>query len=231
MGTLTGGLLSLMLSWLRGIVALLWRLPAEGGERLLQWFSSAWLPLSLGIIAVGLFCDRVVWLTHFSAGRFAAGRKKKKPRDPAQEETRVGKPEGDWFQELSAGEAERPTEASPAVSPESVPDAELAPYPGMRYDPALAGETRRAAAVKAPPGTGAPPSGEDARRAYEQQMEAYRQQQQQYLRDLAEYERQKAIYDAAAAQEGEEKTEAENETAAGGAKTPIPARRRRRGGA
>ena len=41
MGTLTSALLTLMLSWVRGLVAIFWRLADDGGEKLLDLFSRA----------------------------------------------------------------------------------------------------------------------------------------------------------------------------------------------
>ena len=237
MGTLTGGLLTLMLSWVRGIVALFWRLADEGGARMLDGFARAWLPLSLAIIAVGLLLDRIVWLIHYGPGRFASGRGKKKPEDRGARE-REG-PAEDWLPEQPFGEPEKPETPEDAAeevknAAAAIPDAELAPYPGMRYDPAATGNTRRIPAAPREPQSGAPDRG--SREEYERQMEIYRRKQTQYERDLAEYKRQKAAYDAAIAAEakpgpargtesGDEGEEAAGENGQGSA----PRRRLRNG--
>ena len=234
MGTLTGGLLTLMLSWVRGIVGLFWRLADEGGARMLDGFARAWLPLSLTIIAVGLLLDRIVWLIHYGPNRFASGRGKKKPEDRGAQEKE--EPAEDWlpeqpFEEPEAQEIAAEEEKSAAAA---IPDAELAPYPGMRYDPAASGNTRRIPAAPKELQSGAP--ARKTREEYERQMEIYRREKTQYERDLAEYERQKAAYDAAVAAEGEpgtaqgtESWDEGEEAARENGPGPGPRRRRRNG--
>ncbi len=231
MGTLTGALLSLMLYWVRGIVELLWRLASDGGKQLLDWFSGAWLPLSLSIIAVGLFLDRIALLTHYSPKRFSAGRKKKGTPDTQDGEPESAQAGEEWLPEPPFEERAEPAGASgSSTSADLVPDTELRPYPGMRYDPALVGETRRARAVKAAEETKNIRAIKEDQAEYERKMEVYRQEQERYERELREYERQKAAYDAAnAAKAGKTAKDAEPGSAGNG--TEMPPRRRRRGDA
>ncbi|MCR4706351.1 MAG: hypothetical protein K5746_00230 [Clostridiales bacterium] len=228
MGTLTGALLSLMLSWVRGIVALLWRLASDGGKQLLDWFSGAWLPLSLAIIAAGLFLDRIAWLTHYSPKRFSSGRRKKGTPDVQDGKSESAQTEEEWLPEPPFEESKEPAGTSGTeVAADLVPDAELRPYPGMRYDPAFTGETRKARAVKAAEETKNICTINEDQAEYERKMEVYRREQERYERELREYERQKAAYDAANAAEAG-KTAKNAELGNEGNGTEMPPHRRRR---
>ena len=180
------------------------------------------------MISVGLFLDRVVWLLHYGTNRFSSKRGKKGTGARQEETPRDAEPEKAWLPEPPFEAAAETLADENEESAETIPDEELGVYPGMRYNPAASGNTRRIRRALAPQETKNYARSVEAREEYERQMEIYRREQTQYERDLAEYERQKAAYDAALQAEAEEEN-AEGGTDGSG--TESASRRRRRSGA
>ena len=179
--------------------------------------------------------DRIVWFTHYGPNRFASGRAKKKTGisdGRGNENSKLQPPEEDnWLPEAPFAESEKEEDEKIYENAAAdIPDAELAPYPGMRYDPAATGNTRRVAAVQVSGETKSFSPARTAQQEYERKMEDYRQKQAQYERDLEEYKRQKAAYDAALAAEAKSGSETKNaaDEATDDSEPESAVRRRRR---
>ena len=220
MGTLTNALMTLLLSWLRAIVSFFWQIADGGGAAVLDLFAEAWLPVSAVMILTGLVIDRLVWLFHYEPHKLLLARLRGRRRNAEDAGSPVTAARAARLPEAERTAPEPPAAGKPAQS--DVPDEELGPYPGMRYNPDAAGGTRKYAPLPAqenPRGADgeAGEAAETPQEEYERKMAEYRREKAAYEEALAQYERDRAAYEAAAA-------------ARDGAEAQRP-RRRRQGGA
>lgn len=227
MGTFTNGLLTVLLSWVRGLVALIWDAVEGNGSSLLVFFAKNWVVLAGVIILFGLVMDWLVWLARYKpyhlwaqrlrrrAGKNAETRKHSPAAQPQPEEAEDWLPMQPPVTEKEEQEILRRAEA--------VSDEEIGVYPGMRYDGEALQETKRYSDFAADTHKFTPVRSQEAQEketgaerearlkqeAYQRELEEYERKRAQYERDLAEYERQKAAYDREMAREQEAQRQAD----------------------
>ena len=223
MGTLADSLFTVLMSWVRALVNGLWALFSADRTTTLEFLGKHWLLIAVVLIAAGLVIDWIIWLIRWQPYHLWAQRARRllrmeEPEDEEEEEeelrahaavTRgrsyarpVESQERDAFFPPQPFEADMSEEDAQAAmqQADSVSDAELGAYPGMRYDsPAAGGEadsgTQRYAAVHAQ----GPGAAEVERRRAE--IDAWQLQMQEEARARAEAERaareaERAAYEA-----------------------------------
>lgn len=223
MGTLADSLFTVLMSWVRALVNGLWALFSADRTTTLEFLGKHWLLIAVVLIAAGLVIDWIIWLIRWQPYHLWAQRARRllrmeEPEDEEEEEeelrahaavTRgrsyarpVEPQERDAFFPPQPFEADMSEEDAQAAmqQADSVSDAELGAYPGMRYDsPAAGGEadsgTQRYAAVHAQ----GPGAAEVERRRAE--IDAWQLQMQEEARARAEAERaareaERAAYEA-----------------------------------
>ncbi|MBR5559988.1 MAG: hypothetical protein IKU73_01080, partial [Clostridia bacterium] len=177
MGTLADSLFTVLMSWVRALVNGLWALFSAERTTTLEFLGKHWLLIAVVLIAAGLVIDWMIWLIRWQPYHLWAQRARRllrmeEPEDEEEEEeelrahaavTRgrsyarpVEQEERDAFFPPQPFEADMSEEDAQAAmqQADSVSDAELGVYPGMRYDsPAVGSEadsgTQRYAAVHA----------------------------------------------------------------------------------
>ena len=223
MGTLADSLFTVLMSWVRALVNGLWALFSADRTTALEFLGKHWLLIAVVIIAAGLVIDWIIWLIRWQPYHLWAQRARRllrmeAPEDEEDEEeelrahaavTRghsyarpVEPQERDAFfppQPFEADVSEEDAQAAMQQA-DSVPDAELGVYPGMRYDSPAAGSdsmdgTQRYAAVHVQ----GPGAAEVERRRAE--IDAWQLQMQEEARARAEAERaareaEQAAYEA-----------------------------------
>ena len=223
MGTLADSLFTVLMSWVRALVSGLWALFSADRTTTLEFLGKHWLMIAAVLIGAGLVIDWIIWLLRWQPYHLWAQRARRLLRieseaDEAEEEeprAHAAVTRGHSYARPAAQEEEedayfppQPFEADMSEEDEraamqqadSVPDAELGVYPGMRYDSQASGGeamggTQRYSAVQAQgPGT----AEVERRRA---EIDAWQLQMQEEARARAEAERaareaERAAYEA-----------------------------------
>lgn len=213
MGTLADSLFNLLMGWVRALVSGIWALFTTDHTTLLEFLGKNWIVIVAVILAAGLVIDWLVWLIRWRpyhlwakrARRFLHlpepeaenGRAKRaesadqayqRPAADAQETDDAALEEEEQWLPLERPQLDEQQAQEVMQRAQSVPDEELAAYPGMRYG-AKAGErddmasTQRYSAVHAE----GPGAAEVERRRAE--IDAWQQQMQEEARQKAEAER------------------------------------------
>ena len=210
MGTLADSLFNVLMSWVRALVNSIWALFTTDHMTLLEFLGKNWVILVVIMLAAGLVIDWLVWLVRWKPYHLWARRvrrflhlpspeeeaeeerkqrkkAKRQPSAPVEEEQWDESDEEQWLP-LEQPRLDARQEQEVMRQAESVPDAELGAYPGMKYGAQAAPResmesTQRYAAVHSEgPGTA-----EVERRKAE--IAAWQLQMQEEARQKAEAER------------------------------------------
>lgn len=210
MGTLADSLFNVLMSWVRALVNSIWALFTTDHMTLLEFLGKNWVMLVVIMLAAGLVMDWLVWLVRWKPYHLWARRvrrflhlpspeeeeeeerkqrkkAKRQPNAPVEEEQWDESDEEQWLPlEQPRLDARQEQEVMRQV--ESVPDAELGAYPGMKYGAQAAPRenmesTQRYAAVHSE----GPGAAEVERRKAE--IAAWQLQMQEEARQKAEAER------------------------------------------
>ena len=229
MNTVADSLFSALMSWVRALVNSIWAIFSSERTTILEFLGKNWLLIVAALIAFGLVADWLIWLLRWQPYHLWAQR--------ARRLLRIADPEEDEDDEPRARAATVPERRKSAPAPrqeqnwlplaepmideederqamrqaESVPDASLGVYPGMRYDDSRAaeasmrdlGDTQRFAAVHSE----GPGAAEVARRRAE--IDAWQQQLQDEARAKAEAEQARLLREAQEAEAARRAAEAE----------------------
>lgn len=218
MGTLADSLFNVLMSWVRALVNSIWALFTTDHMTLLEFLGKNWVMLVVIMLAAGLVMDWLVWLVRWKPYHLWARRvrrflhlpspeeeeeeerkqrkkAKRQPSAPVEEEQWDESDEEQWLP-LEQPRLDARQEQEVMRQAESVPDAELGAYPGMKYGAQAAlresmESTQRYAAVHSE----GPGAAEVERRKAE--IAAWQLQMQEEARQKAEAER--------AAREGEQR--------------------------
>ena len=210
MGTLADSLFNVLMSWVRALVNSIWALFTTDHMTLLEFLGKNWVMLVVIMLAAGLVIDWLVWLVRWKPYRLWARRvrrflhlpspeeeeeeerkqrkkAKRQPSAPAEEEQWDESDEEQWLP-LEQPRLDARQEQEVMRQAESVPDAELGAYPGMKYGAQAAPRenmesTQRYAAVHSE----GPGAAEVERRKAE--IAAWQLQMQEEARQKAEAER------------------------------------------
>ena len=210
MGTLADSLFNVLMSWVRALVNSIWALFTTDHMTLLEFLGKNWVMLVVIMLAAGLVMDWLVWLVRWKPYHLWARRvrrflhlpspeeeeeeerkqrkkAKRQPSAPAEEEQWDESDEEQWLP-LEQPRLDARQEQEVMRQAESVPDAELGAYPGMKYGVQAAPRenmesTQRYAAVHSE----GPGAAEVERRKAE--IAAWQLQMQEEARQKAEAER------------------------------------------
>ena len=210
MGTLADSLFNVLMSWVRALVNSIWALFTTDHMTLLEFLGKNWVMLVVIMLAAGLVIDWLVWLVRWKPYHLWARRvrrflhlpspeeeeeeerkqRKKAKRQPSasvEEEQWDESDEEQWLP-LEQPRLDARQEQEVMRQAESVPDAELGAYPGMKYGVQAAPRenmesTQRYAAVHSE----GPGAAEVERRKAE--IAAWQLQMQEEARQKAEAER------------------------------------------
>ena len=210
MGTLADSLFNVLMSWVRALVNSIWALFTTDHMTLLEFLGKNWVMLVVIMLAAGLVMDWLVWLVRWKPYHLWARRvrrflhlpspeeeeeeerkqrkkAKRQPSAPAEEEQWDESDEEQWLP-LEQPRLDARQEREVMRQAESVPDAELGAYPGMKYGAQAAPRenmesTQRYAAVHSE----GPGAAEVERRKAE--IAAWQLQMQEEARQKAEAER------------------------------------------
>lgn len=210
MGTLADSLFNVLMSWVRALVNSIWALFTTDHMTLLEFLGKNWVMLVVIMLAAGLVIDWLVWLVRWKPYHLWARRvrrflhlpspeeeeeeerkqrkkAKRQPSVPAEEE-QWDEPEEEQWLPLEQPRLDAQKEREVMRQAESVPDAELGAYPGMKYGAQAAPResmesTQRYAAVHSE----GPGAAEVERRKAE--IAAWQLQMQEEARQKAEAER------------------------------------------
>ena len=210
MGTLADSLFNVLMSWVRALVNSIWALFTTDHMTLLEFLGKNWVILVVIMLAAGLVIDWLVWLIRWKPYHLWARRvrrflhlpspeeeeeeerkqRKKAKRQPSApvEEAQWDEPEEEQWLPLEQPRLDTRQEQEVMRQAESVPDAELGAYPGMKYGAQAAPResmesTQRYAAVHSE----GPGAAEVERRKAE--IAAWQLQMQEEARQKAEAER------------------------------------------
>ncbi len=210
MGTLADSLFNVLMSWVRALVNSIWALFTTDHMTLLEFLGKNWVILVVIMLAAGLVMDWLVWLVRWKPYHLWARRvrrflhlpspeeeeeeerkqRKKAKRQPSApvEEAQWDEPEEEQWLPLEQPRLDARQEQEVMRQAESVPDAELGAYPGMKYGAQAAPResmesTQRYAAVHSE----GPGAAEVERRKAE--IAAWQLQMQEEARQKAEAER------------------------------------------
>ena len=210
MGTLADSLFNVLMSWVRALVNSIWALFTTDHMTLLEFLGKNWVMLVVIMLAAGLVMDWLVWLVRWKPYHLWARRvrrflhlpspeeeeeeerkqRKKAKRQPSApvEEEQWDEPEEEQWLPLEQPRLDARQEQEVMRQAESVPDAELGVYPGMKYGAQAAPRenmesTQRYAAVHSE----GPGAAEVERRKAE--IAAWQLQMQEEARQKAEAER------------------------------------------
>lgn len=210
MGTLADSLFNVLMSWVRALVNSIWALFTTDHMTLLEFLGKNWVMLVVIMLAAGLVIDWLVWLVRWKPYHLWARRvrrflhlpspeeeeeeerkqRKKAKRQPSApaEEAQWDEPEEERWLPLEQPRLDARQEQEVMRQAESVPDAELGAYPGMKYGAQAAPRenmesTQRYAAVHSE----GPGAAEVERRKAE--IAAWQLQMQEEARQKAEAER------------------------------------------
>ena len=210
MGTLADSLFNVLMSWVRALVNSIWALFTTDHMTLLEFLGKNWVMLVVIMLAAGLVIDWLVWLVRWKPYHLWARRvrrflhlpspeeeeeeerkqRKKAKRQPSApvEEEQWDEPEEEQWLPLEQPRLDARQEREVMRQAESVPDAELGAYPGMKYGAQAAPResmesTQRYAAVHSE----GPGAAEVERRKAE--IAAWQLQMQEEARQKAEAER------------------------------------------
>ncbi len=210
MGTLADSLFNVLMSWVRALVNSIWALFTTDHMTLLEFLGKNWVMLVVIMLAAGLVMDWLVWLVRWKPYHLWARRvrrflhlpspeeeeeeerkqRKKAKRQPSVpvEEEQWDEPEEEQWLPLEQPRLDARQEQEVMRQAESVPDAELGAYPGMKYGAQAAPRenmesTQRYAAVHSE----GPGAAEVERRKAE--IAAWQLQMQEEARQKAEAER------------------------------------------
>ena len=210
MGTLADSLFNVLMSWVRALVNSIWALFTTDHMTLLEFLGKNWVMLVVIMLAAGLVMDWLVWLVRWKPYHLWARRvrrflhlpspeeeeeeerkqRKKAKRQPSApaEEAQWDEPEEEQWLPLEQPRLDAQQEREVMRQAESVPDAELGAYPGMKYGVQAAPResmesTQRYAAVHSE----GPGAAEVERRKAE--IAAWQLQMQEEARQKAEAER------------------------------------------
>ena len=226
MGTIADSLFSALMSWVRALVNDFWAIFSSERTTILEFLGKNWIGIVIILLAVGLVADWLIWLLRWQPYHLWAQRVRrlfgiKAPEDEAEQpRARAARmpqrprqvepqPEEEWFP--PQGAALRAQDEQIAMeNAQSVPDASLGAYPGMRYDGSRTAvpqremsETQRYAAVHSE----GPGAAEVARRRAE--IEAWQLQLQEEARAKAEAEQARLVRQAQEAERERRAREAE----------------------
>lgn len=210
MGTLADSLFNVLMSWVRALVNSIWALFTTDHMTLLEFLGKNWVVLVVIMLAAGLVMDWLVWLVRWKPYHLWARRvrrflhlpspeeeeeeerkqrkkAKRQPSAPVEEEQWDESDEEQWLP-LEQPRLDARQEQEVIRQAESVPDAELGAYPGMKYGAQAAPRenmesTQRYAAVHSE----GPGAAEVERRKAE--IAAWQLQMQEEARQKAEAER------------------------------------------
>lgn len=210
MGTLADSLFNVLMSWVRALVNSIWALFTTDHMTLLEFLGKNWVMLVVIMLAAGLVMDWLVWLVRWKPYHLWARRvrrflhlpspeeeeeeerkqrkkAKRQPSAPVEEEQWDESDEEQWLP-LEQPRLDAQQEQEVMRQAESVPDAELGAYPGMKYGAQAAPRenmesTQRYAAVHSE----GPGAAEVERRKAE--IAAWQLQMQEEARQKAEAER------------------------------------------
>lgn len=210
MGTLADSLFNVLMSWVRALVNSIWALFTTDHMTLLEFLGKNWVMLVVIMLAAGLVIDWLVWLVRWKPYHLWARRvrrflhlpspeeeeeeerkqrkkAKRQPSAPVEEEQWDESDEEQWLP-LEQPRLDARQEQEVMRQAESVPDAELGAYPGMKYGAQAAPRenmesTQRYAAVHSE----GPGAAEVERRKAE--IAAWQLQMQEEARQKAEAER------------------------------------------
>lgn len=210
MGTLADSLFNVLMSWVRALVNSIWALFTTDHMTLLEFLGKNWVMLVVIMLAAGLVMDWLVWLVRWKPYHLWARRvrrflhlpspeeeeeeerkqrkkEKRQPSAPVEEEQWDESDEEQWLP-LEQPRLDARQEQEVMRQAESVPDAELGAYPGMKYGAQAAPRenmesTQRYAAVHSE----GPGAAEVERRKAE--IAAWQLQMQEEARQKAEAER------------------------------------------
>lgn len=210
MGTLADSLFNVLMSWVRALVNSIWALFTTDHMTLLEFLGKNWVMLVVIMLAAGLVMDWLVWLVRWKPYHLWARRvrrflhlpspeeeeeeerkqrkkAKRQPSAPVEEEQWDESDEEQWLP-LEQPRLDARQEQEVMRQAESVPDAELGAYPGMKYGAQAAPRenmesTQRYAAVHSE----GPGAAEVERRKAE--IAAWQLQMQEEARQKAEAER------------------------------------------
>ena len=210
MGTLADSLFNVLMSWVRALVNSIWALFTTDHMTLLEFLGKNWVMPVVIMLAAGLVMDWLVWLVRWKPYHLWARRvrrflhlpspeeeeeeerkqrkkAKRQPSAPAEEEQWDESDEEQWLP-LEQPRLDARQEQEVMRQAESVPDAELGAYPGMKYGAQAAPResmesTQRYAAVHSE----GPGAAEVERRKAE--IAAWQLQMQEEARQKAEAER------------------------------------------
>ena len=210
MGTLADSLFNVLMSWVRALVNSIWALFTTDHMTLLEFLGKNWVMLVVIMLAAGLVMDWLVWLVRWKPYHLWARRvrrflhlpspeeeeeeerkqrkkAKRQPNAPVEEEQWDESDEEQWLP-LEQPRLDARQEQEVMRQAESVPDAELGAYPGMKYGAQAAPRenmesTQRYAAVHSE----GPGAAEVERRKAE--IAAWQLQMQEEARQKAEAER------------------------------------------
>ncbi len=210
MGTLAYSLFNVLMSWVRALVNSIWALFTTDHMTLLEFLGKNWVMLVVIMLAAGLVMDWLVWLVRWKPYHLWARRvrrflhlpspeeeeeeerkqrkkAKRQPSAPVEEEQWDESDEEQWLP-LEQPRLDARQEQEVMRQAESVPDAELGAYPGMKYGVQAAPRenmesTQRYAAVHSE----GPGAAEVERRKAE--IAAWQLQMQEEARQKAEAER------------------------------------------
>ena len=228
MNTVADSLFSALMSWVRALVNAIWAIFSSERTTILEFLGKNWLLIVAALIAFGLVADWLIWLLRWQPYHLWAQRVRRllhiagpeeeedEPRAraatmPQRREAPKPQPQREETWLPLENPALREEDARRAMQQaQSVPDASLGVYPGMRYDDSRAaqkpelnlGDTQRFAAVHSE----GPGAAEVARRRAE--IDAWQQQLAQEARAKAEAEQ------ARLKREAEEKRAREAQAAA-----------------
>ena len=155
MGTLADSLFNVLMSWVRALVNSIWALFTTDHMTLLEFLGKNWVILVVIMLAAGLVIDWLVWLVRWKPYHLWARRvrrflhlpspeeeeeeerkqRKKAKRQPSApvEEEQWDEPEEEQWLPLEQPRLDARQEREVMRQAESVPDAELGAYPGMKY--------------------------------------------------------------------------------------------------
>ena len=155
MGTLADSLFNVLMSWVRALVNSIWALFTTDHMTLLEFLGKNWVILVVIMLAAGLVIDWLVWLVRWKPYHLWARRvrrflhlpspeeeeeeerkqRKKAKRQPSApvEEKQWDEPEEEQWLPLEQPRLDARQEREVMRQAESVPDAELGAYPGMKY--------------------------------------------------------------------------------------------------
>ena len=210
MGTLADSLFNVLMSWVRALVNSIWALFTTDHMTLLEFLGKNWVMLVVIMLATGLVIDWLVWLVRWKPYHLWARRVRRflhlpSPEEEEEEERKQRKkakrqssmpveeeqwdePEEEQWLPLEQPRLDAQQEREVMRQAESVPDAELGAYPGMKYGAQAAPResmesTQRYAAVHSE----GPGAAEVERRKAE--IAAWQLQMQEEARQKAEAER------------------------------------------